>query len=110
MFYTLVQVYFWIGVAYACASILAWTGFGNLYRYSPTLFIGSRTYRQVVIDRKMWLEGRDDGELLVGLSFAGALIALALALLNPLFIAVDLLVLVAVLGLQRYMSPAPRHA
>src|SRR5438876_11894590 len=33
---------------YVFASILPWTGFGNLYRYSPTLFIGSPSYRKAV--------------------------------------------------------------
>src|SRR5205809_8062131 len=48
-----------LGVGYVFASILSWTGFGNLYRYSPTLFIGSPSYRMAVAHGDLLKEGRD---------------------------------------------------
>ena len=89
--YTVVwEVYLWIGFGYVAASILAWTGFANLYRYSPTQFIGSRTYRQQIIHGQLWKEGRDDPSLLIGIAFGIALAALGAGLANPLFALVDL--------------------
>jgi len=57
-----------LGVAYVFASILSWSGFGNLYRFSPTLFIGSPSYRQAMMHGDIFKEGRDRHALAVGLS------------------------------------------
>ncbi len=70
------QALFWIGLAYIFASLLAWTGFANLYRYSPTLFVGSRSYRQRIVKGEMYREGRDEESLLVGSLFGLALMGL----------------------------------
>lgn len=80
-----------IGFAYVVASTFAWTGFGNLYRVSPTLFLGSRTYRQQIVRGALWTEGRDNHALLVGLAFGGALMGVGAAMVDPLFILVDAL-------------------
>ena len=76
------QVYALAGVAYVAASLLAWTGFANLYRYSPTLFVGSPSYRRHVIRSDMWKEGRDNQALVVGVAFGLALMALGAALVD----------------------------
>lgn len=86
---TLAEVYLGIGFAYVVASTFAWSGFANLYRYSPTLFLGSRTYREQILRGSIWKEGRDDGAFLLGLSFGAALMGLGAALFDPLFILVD---------------------
>jgi hypothetical protein len=93
----LAQVYFWMGLAYIAASTLAWSGVANMYRYSPTLFIGSRSYRQQIFRSKMGQEGRDDHAYLLGLAFGGALMGLGAALFEPLFIVVDVLAVALVL-------------
>ncbi len=97
----LAQVYFWIGLAYVAASTLAWSGVANLYRYSPTLFVGSRSYRQQIVKAQLWKEGRDDHAFLVGLSFGGALMGLGGAFYTPLFILVDVLAVALALLLLR---------
>lgn len=91
------QVYALAGVAYVAASLLAWTGFANLYRYSPTLFVGSPSYRRHVIRSDMWKEGRDNQALVVGVAFGLALMALGAALASWIFLLVDV-VGVAVVG------------
>ncbi len=88
---TLAQVYLGIGFAYVVASIFAWSGLANFYRYSPTLFVGSRTYRQQIVRGNIWKEGRDDHAFVLGLGFGGALMGLGAAFFDPLFILVDLL-------------------
>ncbi len=70
------QVLFWIGLAYILASLLAWTGFANLYRCSPTLFVGSRSYRARIAKGDMYREGRDEESLLIGSLFGLALMGL----------------------------------
>ncbi len=98
---TLAEVYFFVGIAYLGASTLAWSGVANLYRYSPTLFVGSPSYRQQVVRGQIWKEGRDDQSFLVGLSFSGALLGLGAALYNPLFLIVDAVgVLAALVALR----------
>lgn len=87
----LAQVFFWVGIGYMAASAFAWTGFANLYRYSPTLFVGLPSYRRQIIKGEIWKEGRDNGALLVGLCFGLALLGLAAALIDPIFILVDVL-------------------
>ena len=94
--YVVMLMFLWGGFAYLCAAILAWTGFGNLYRYSPTLFIGSRSYRKQIVSRDVWKEGRDDDALLIGLAFGAALMALGAAIWDPLFILIDALAIAGV--------------
>jgi hypothetical protein len=101
----LAQVYFWIGLAYVAASTLAWSGVANMYRYSPTLFVGSRSYRRQIVRSNMGQEGRDDRSFLVGLAFGGALMGLGAAIFNPLFILADVLaVALALLGLRVFRA------
>ncbi len=79
------QALFVLGLAYVVASVLAWTGFANLYRYSPTLFAGSRSYRQRITKGEMYREGRDEESLLIGSLFGLSLIGLGglAGLLDP---------------------------
>ncbi len=100
---TLAEVYFFVGIAYLGASTLAWSGVANLYRYSPTLFIGSPSYRQQVVRGQIWKEGRDDHSFLVGLSFSGALLGLGAALFNPLFLIVDAIGVASALAVLRVL-------
>lgn len=93
--YVTMLLFLWGGFAYVLASTLAWTGFANLYRYSPTLFIGSRSYRRRVMHGDLWKEGRDDDALLLGLAFGAALMAIGAALWNPVFVVLDALGLAA---------------
>jgi len=74
-----------MGVGYVFASILSWTGFGNLYRYSPTLFVGSPSYRRTIAQGAIAKEGRDRGSLGIGIIFGLALLGTALALLAWIF-------------------------
>jgi hypothetical protein len=104
---TLVQVYFWLGIAYVGASTLAWSGIANLYRYSPTLFIGSRSYRQQIVRSQMWKEGREDRDFVLGLSFGAALLGLAAALYDPLFALPDILIIAAILAVLRLRRARP---
>ncbi len=94
---TLSEVYLGIGFAYVAASTFAWSGLANIYRYSPTLLLGSRTYREQVVRGSMWKEGRDDKAFLLGVGFGGALMGLGAALFDPLFILVDALAVALVL-------------
>lgn len=93
----LAEAYVLVGTAYLVASTFAWSGFANVYRYSPTLFMGSPSYRQQAVRGAMWREGRDNHAFLVGLSFGAALIGLGAALYDPVFILVDALVIAGVL-------------
>jgi len=92
-----VQVLFWIGLGYILTSVLAWTGFANVYRYSPTLYIGSPSYRQRVASGALYWEGRSTAALVGGVLFGGGLIALAAALWNVLFVPVDIAALASLL-------------
>ncbi len=76
----LVQGLFWVGVLYSISALLSWTGFANAYRFSPTLFSGSPSYRRRVIGGALYWEGRDAGSLAVGLLFGAALMASAAVL------------------------------
>lgn len=87
----LAELYLFVGIAYVGASTLAWSGVANLYRYSPTLFVGSRSYRQQIVRGKMWEEGRDDRAFLLGLGFGGAIMGLGAALYDLRFALVDVL-------------------
>lgn len=87
----LMQVYFWVGIGYLAASALAWTGFANLYRYSPTLFVGLPSYRRQIIKGQIWKEGRDNEAFLIGICFSLAILALAAALIDPILVLVDIL-------------------
>lgn len=88
------------GVAYVFASLLAWTGFANLYRYSPTLYIGSHTYRRAIVRDHLWEEGRDAEALGLGILFGLALIGSAVALSGWVF---ALLVIVGTVGVLLYL-------
>src|SRR5207245_10563639 len=74
-----------MGVGYVFASILSWTGFGNLYRYSPTLFVGSYSYRRMMAQGTIAKEGRDRGSLGIGVFFGPALLGSSLALAGWIF-------------------------
>src|SRR5207245_11686646 len=74
-----------LGVGYVFASILSWTGFGNLYRYSPTLFIGSPSYRKAIAKGDIRKAGRDRESLAVGILFGLALLVSGVALHVCLF-------------------------
>lgn len=102
---TLAEVYFFVGVAYFAATTLAWSGVANLYRYSPTLFVGSPSYRQQVVRGQMWKEGRDDRAFLIGLSFSGALLGLGAAIYDPVFLLVDVLGIAVVVVVLRRLHP-----
>ncbi|HYM40860.1 MAG TPA: hypothetical protein VEY12_12100 [Thermoplasmata archaeon] len=103
--YVTTLLFLWGGFAYLLAAILAWTGFANLYRYSPTLFIGSRSYRRQIVRGELWKEGRDDAALLIGLAFGAALMAPGAALWDPWFILVDAVGLVGA-GVGLYLRRA----
>ena len=104
----LMQVYFWVGIGYIAASALAWTGFANMYRYSPTLFVGLPSYRRQIIKGQIWKEGRDNEAFLIGLCFGLAVLGLAAALIDPVLILVDALgvavALVALHAIRHRMS------
>ena len=86
--FTLYQLFLaFLGVGYVFASILSWTGFGNLYRYSPTLFIGSPSYRKAIPKGDIRKEGRDRESLAVGILFGLALLGSGVALFGWLFAA-----------------------
>jgi hypothetical protein len=88
---TLAQVFFWVGIGYMAAATFAWTGFANMYRYSPTLFLGSPSYRQQIVRGQIWKEGRDDGAFVIGLCFGLALLGLAAVFIDPIFLLIDAL-------------------
>ena len=93
-----------LGVAYVFASVLAWTGFANLYRYSPTLYIGSRSYRRSIVRDPVWREGRDAEALSLGVLFGLALVATGVALSGWLFALLVLVGTVAVLLFLRSIA------
>ena len=96
-----------MGVGYVFASILSWTGFGNLYRYSPTLFVGSHSYRRVFAQGTIAKEGRDRGSLGIGISFGLALLGSALALVGWIFAGLVLAVAIGAVFLVRLFERAP---
>ncbi len=96
-----------MGVGYVFASVLSWTGFGNLYRYSPTLFIGSQSYRRTIVQGTIAKEGRDRGSLGIGIFFGLALLGSALALCGWIFAAAVLAAAIAVVFLVRSLGKAP---
>src|SRR6266571_4967175 len=96
-----------MGVGYVFASILSWTGFGNLYRYSPTLFVGSPSYRRSIAQGDMRKEGRDQTSLTVGILFGLALLGSGVALFGWLFAAGMIAVAVAVVYSLRFLDSLP---
>ena len=109
--YAIMLVFLWGGFIYVLTAILAWTGFANMYRYSPTLFIGSHTYRQRALSGDLWKEGRDDEALLIGLAFGVALMAVGAPLWNPLCFLLDALgVAVAAIVLRLLTARPAAHA
>jgi len=99
-----------LGVGYVFTSILSWTGFGNLYRYSPTLFLGLPSYRRTVAQGDMGKEGRDRQALAVGIMFGLALLGSGVALLGWLFAAGMIAVAVAVGLSLRSLESLPAKA
>ena len=99
-----------LGVGYVFASILSWTGFGNLYRYSPTLFIGSPSYRKAVAHGDIRKEGRDRQALAVGILFGLALLGSGVALLGWLF-AAGMVAMAAAVGYSlRFLESLPARS
>ena len=96
-----------MGVGYVFASILSWTGFGNLYRYSPTLFIGSQSYRRTFAQGTIAKEGRDRGSLGIGISFGLALLGSAVALVGWIFAGLVLAVAIGAVLLVRLFEKPP---
>jgi hypothetical protein len=96
-----------LGAGYVFASVLSWTGFGNLYRYSPTLFIGSPSYRKAIAKGDIRKEGRDQGSLAVGILFGLALLGSGVALLGWLFAAAIIAVALAVGYSLRFFDSLP---
>jgi hypothetical protein len=96
-----------LGAGYVFASVLSWTGFGNLYRYSPTLFIGSPSYRKTIAKGDIRKEGRDREALGVGILFGLALLGSGVALLGWLFAAGMIGVAVAVGYALRWLDALP---
>src|SRR2546422_10688447 len=100
-----------LGVGSVFASILSWTGFGNLYRYSPTLFVGSYSYRRMMAQGTIAKEGRDRGSLGIGVFFGLALLGSALALVGWIFAGLVLAAAVGAVFLVRlFEKPAPKSA
>lgn len=94
-----------IGLGYVFASILAWTGFANIYRYSPTLFIGSMSYRRSVVrSDQMAKEGRDPEALAIGILFGLSLIATGIALFGWAYAAIVTVGVAAVLLYARFLE------
>jgi hypothetical protein len=109
--FTLYQLFLVVlGVGYVFTSILSWTGFGNLYRYSPTLFLGLPSYRRTVAQGDMGKEGRDRQALAVGILFGLALLGSGVALLGWLFAAGMIAVAVAVGFSLRSLESLPAKA
>ncbi len=97
-----------IGVGYVFASILAWTGFANIYRYSPTLFIGSMSYRRSVIrSDQMAKEGRDTEALAIGILFGLSLIATGVAFFGWMYAALVVVGVTAVLLYAHFLESNP---
>jgi hypothetical protein len=99
---------FLVGIGYVFASVLAWTGFGNLYRYSPTLFVASRSYRQTVARGSIRNEGRDPQSLWTGILFGVALLGTAFALSDAISAAIA--IAVAVIAVSAYFRLNPTRA
>src|SRR6058998_1335174 len=95
------------GVGYVFASILSWTGFGNLYRYSPTLFMGSHSYRRMVAQGTIASEGRDRGSLEIGIFFGLALLGSAAALFGWVFATMVLAGAIAAIFVVRVLEKRP---
>jgi len=106
--FTLYQLFLvFLGVGYVFASVLSWTGFGNLYRYSPTLFIGLPSYRKMVSKGDIRNEGRDREALAVGILFGLALLGSGVALFGWLF-AAGMIALAVVVGYSlRWLDAVP---
>ncbi len=94
-----------MGIGYVFASILSWTGFGNLYRYSPTLFVGSHSYRRTMAT--IAKEGRDRGSLGIGIFFGLALLGSALALFGWIFAGLVLAAAIGAVFLLRLFEKPP---
>ena len=106
--FTLYQLFLaFLGAGYVFASILSWTGFGNLYRYSPTLWIGSPSYRKTITKGDIRKEGRDRESLAVGILFGLALLGSGVALLGWLFAAGMIAIAVAVGFSLRWLDSLP---
>ncbi|TLZ46427.1 MAG: hypothetical protein E6K19_01015 [Methanobacteriota archaeon] len=107
------SLFIFIGIAYVFAAVLAWTGFANLYRYSPTLLAGSPSYRRFVVQGKIAEEGRDKEALeiglLFGLSLAGTGLALSGGPFAILVIGVAFGILWCVRSLRRRTADSIRH-
>jgi cobalamin synthase len=96
-----------LGIGYVFASLLAWTGFGNLYRYSPTLFLGSRSYRQAVARGSIGKEGRDPQSLWIGVLFGLSLLGTAFALSDAISAAIAIVVVIIVVAAYFRLIPTP---
>jgi hypothetical protein len=101
-------ILFLLGIGYVFASLLAWTGFGNLYRYSPTLFFGSRSYRQTVARGPIGKEGRDAQSLWIGVLFGLSLLGTAFALSD--LISTVIAIVVATIVVFAYFRWIPTRA
>lgn len=95
-----------LGIGYVFASLLAWTGFGNMYRYSPTLFLGSRSYRQTVTRGPIGKEGRDPQSLWVGILFGLSLLGTAFALTDAISAAIAIVIAIIVVSAYFRWIPA----
>jgi hypothetical protein len=95
-----------MGVAYVFASVLAWTGFASLYRFSPTLFVGLPSYRRSVVRPEIMKEGRNAEALATGALFGLSLVGSAIALLGWLYAALVIAVAVGVVLYVRRLEPA----
>jgi hypothetical protein len=95
-----------LGIGYVFASLLAWTGFGNLYRYSPTLFLGSRSYRQMVTRGSIGKEGRDTESLWTGVLFGLSLFGTAFALTDAISAAIAIIIATIVVSAYIRWIPA----
>jgi hypothetical protein len=100
-------ILFLVGVGYVVASLLAWTGFGTLYRYSPTLLLGSRSYRQMVARGPIGKEGRDAQSLGIGVLFGLSLLGTAFALSDAISAAIAIAVVTIVVSAYFRLVPAP---
>jgi len=98
-------ILFLLGIGYVFASLLAWTGFGNMYRYSPTLFLGSRSYRQTVTRGSIAKEGRDPQSLWIGVLFGVALLGTAFALSDAISAAIASVVAILVVSAYFRLNP-----
>jgi hypothetical protein len=105
--YQLILVF--LGVGYVFASVLSWTGFGNLYRFSPTLFVGLASYRRTMAHGDILREGRDPQSLAVGVLFGLALLGSGVALFGWLFAAGMIAVAIAVGYSLRFLDSLPER-